>query len=56
MEAVVGLVAFGAGIMVPIIFMVGLADKRNARRLRALRDELVLTGSIIPASIDRTGT
>ena len=39
--------------MLPIIFMIGLVERRNARRLRALRSELVQSGSIIPASIDR---
>ena len=54
MEAVAAAVIFGAGIMLPIIFMIGLAERRNARRLRALRGELVQSGSIIPASIDRS--
>ena len=52
-EAMAVAFIFGAGIMLPIIFTIGLVERRNARRLRALRGELVQSGSITPASIDR---
>ena len=52
-EALFGLAIFGAGIMLPIIFTIFLVGRQSARGLRVLRDELVQSGSIIPAPIDR---
>ena len=54
MEGVIAAVIFGAGIMIPIILVIGFTERRNVRRLLALRDDLVQSGSILPASIDRT--